>query len=146
MHTGKHLFVENLNLMRMENIKERYRERGREWRLGFFKWFDYVSLRPYDVANGLHLYYILCMIFWMITMCCEVSYLYIELLTQLSYLTYVGFLNIIVIIVTILCANLIPQMDFYVVSILGTTFCLIFFDGLKSLGKKWLNQVMVHFS
>ena len=29
----------------------------------------------------------------MITMCCEVSYLYIELLTQLSHLTYVGFLN-----------------------------------------------------
>jgi hypothetical protein len=27
-------------------------------------------------------------------MCCEVSYLYIELLTQLSGLTYVGFLNI----------------------------------------------------
>jgi hypothetical protein len=27
-------------------------------------------------------------------MCCEVSYLYIRLLTQLSYLTYVGFLNI----------------------------------------------------
>ncbi len=26
-------------------------------------------------------------------MCCEVSYLYIGLLTQLSYLTYVGFLN-----------------------------------------------------
>jgi hypothetical protein len=60
-----------------------------------FKWFGYVSLRPQDVANGLHLYYILsCMIFWMITMCCEVSYLYIGLLTQLSYLTYVGFLNI----------------------------------------------------
>ena len=30
----------------------------------------------------------------MITMCCKVSYLYIGLLTQLSYLTYVGFLNI----------------------------------------------------
>ena len=30
----------------------------------------------------------------MITMCCEVSDLYIGLLTQLSYLTYVGFLNI----------------------------------------------------
>ena len=30
----------------------------------------------------------------MITMYCEVSYLYIGLLTQLSYLTYVGFLNI----------------------------------------------------
>ena len=27
-------------------------------------------------------------------MCCEVSYLYIGLLTQLSCLTYVGFLNI----------------------------------------------------
>jgi hypothetical protein len=40
------------------------------------------------------LLYSLCMIFWMITMCCEVSYLYIGLLTQLSYLTYVGFLNI----------------------------------------------------
>jgi hypothetical protein len=54
-----------------------------------------MSLRPHDVANGLHLYYILCMIyFWIITICCEVSYLYIGLLTQLSYLTYVGFLNI----------------------------------------------------
>ena len=30
----------------------------------------------------------------MITMYCEVSYLYIGPLTQLSYLTYVGFLNI----------------------------------------------------
>ena len=27
-------------------------------------------------------------------MCCEVFYLYIGLLIQLSYLTYVGFLNI----------------------------------------------------
>jgi hypothetical protein len=27
------------------------------------------------------------------TMCCEMSYLYIRLLIQLSYLTYVGFLN-----------------------------------------------------
>ena len=27
-------------------------------------------------------------------MCCEVSYLYLGLLTQLSYLIYVGFLNI----------------------------------------------------
>jgi hypothetical protein len=26
-------------------------------------------------------------------MCCEVSYLYIGLLTELSYLTYMGFLN-----------------------------------------------------
>ena len=68
-------------------------ERGRERRLGFFKWFGYVSLRPHDVANGLHLYYILCIIFWMIIMCCEVSSLYIGLLTQLSYLTYVRFLN-----------------------------------------------------
>jgi hypothetical protein len=40
-------------------IYKREIERGREWRLGFFKWFDYVSLRPQDVANGLHLYYIL---------------------------------------------------------------------------------------
>ena len=32
-------------------------------------------------------------VIWMITMCCKVSYLYIELLVQLSYLTYVGFLN-----------------------------------------------------
>jgi hypothetical protein len=52
-----------------------------------------VSLRPHDVANGLHLYDILCIIFWMIIMRCEVSYLYIGLLTQLSYLTYVRFLN-----------------------------------------------------
>jgi hypothetical protein len=40
------------------------------------------------------LLYSLCIIFWMIIMCCEVSYLYIGLLTQLFYLTYVGFLNI----------------------------------------------------
>ena len=33
-------------------------------------------------------------IFFIITMCCEVSYFYIGLLTQLSYLTNVGFLNI----------------------------------------------------
>ena len=33
-------------------------------------------------------------IFWINTLCCEVSYLYIGLLTQPSYLTYVGFLNI----------------------------------------------------
>ena len=59
-----------------------------------FKWFGYVSLCPQDVANELHLSYILsCMIFWMITICCEVSYLYIRLITQLSYLTYVRFLN-----------------------------------------------------
>ena len=38
--------------------------------------------------------FFLCYIFWIITMCHEVSYLYIGLLTQLSYLTYVGFLNI----------------------------------------------------
>ena len=78
----------------MENIKEIERARKRmEARV--FKWFGYVSLRPQDVANGLYLYYILSyMIFWMITICCKVSYLYIGLLTQLSYLTYVGFLNI----------------------------------------------------
>ena len=40
------------------------------------------------------LLYSLYIIFWMITMCCEVSYLYIRLLPQLSYLTYVGFFNI----------------------------------------------------
>jgi hypothetical protein len=40
-------------------IYKREIERGREWRLGFFKWFGYVSLRPQDVANGLHFYYIL---------------------------------------------------------------------------------------
>ena len=56
-----------------------------------FKWFGYVSLHPQDVANLLYSLYI---IFWMITMCCEISYLYIGLLTQLSYLTYVRFLNI----------------------------------------------------
>ena len=33
-------------------------------------------------------------IIWIVTMYCEVSYLYIGLLKQLSYLTYVGFLNI----------------------------------------------------
>ena len=33
------------------------------------------------------------MILSMITMCCEVSYLYIGVITQLSYLNYVGFFN-----------------------------------------------------
>jgi hypothetical protein len=47
--------------MTIENINE-IEKRGREWRLGFFKWFGYVSLRPHDVANRLHLYYIFCMI------------------------------------------------------------------------------------
>ena len=46
------------------NIIERDEERGREWRLGFFKWFGYVSLRPQDVANGLHLYYILFVLYF----------------------------------------------------------------------------------
>jgi hypothetical protein len=48
--------------MTMENIKEIERERKRI-RLGFFTWFSYVSLHPQDVANGLHLYYIHCVIF-----------------------------------------------------------------------------------
>ena len=47
--------VENLNLMIME-YKSKWE---REWRLGLFTWFGYVSLHPQDVANGLHLYYIL---------------------------------------------------------------------------------------
>jgi hypothetical protein len=80
-----------MTMERYKRVLERERKRI-EARV--FKWFGYVSLRPQDVANGLYLCYILsCMIFWMITMCCEVSYLYIGLLTQLSYLTYVGFLN-----------------------------------------------------
>jgi hypothetical protein len=44
--------------MTIENIKEIERERKR-MEARFFKWFGYVSLRPHDVANGLHLYYIL---------------------------------------------------------------------------------------
>ena len=39
------------------------------------------------------LLYSFCTVFQMITICCEVSYLYIGLLTQLSYLIDVGFLN-----------------------------------------------------
>ena len=42
---------------------------------------------------AISLLYSLCIIFWMNIMFCEVSYLYIGLLTQPSYLTYVGFLN-----------------------------------------------------
>jgi hypothetical protein len=38
-----------------KRVMERERERM-EARV--FKWFGYVSLRPLDVANGLHLYYI----------------------------------------------------------------------------------------
>ena len=41
--------MENLNLMEMKE--------NREARV--FTWFGYVSLRPQDVANELHLYYIL---------------------------------------------------------------------------------------
>ncbi len=49
--------VENLNLMTMERYKRVLeRERKRMWRLGFFKWFGYVSLRLQDEANRLHLY------------------------------------------------------------------------------------------
>ena len=71
------------------------RKRGREWRLRFFKWFDYVSLCPQDVANVLHLYYILFVWYFGWLQCVvKVSYLYIGLLTQLFYLTYLGFLNI----------------------------------------------------
>ena len=61
------LYVENLNLIEilMEiNIIERDEDRGREWRLGFFNWFDYMSLRPQDVANGLHLYYIIFVLYF----------------------------------------------------------------------------------
>jgi hypothetical protein len=47
INTSYVIFVENLNLITMEYIKEI--ERGREWRLRFFKWFDYMSLRPQDV-------------------------------------------------------------------------------------------------
>jgi hypothetical protein len=43
-------------------IMEYYKRKIENGRLGFFKWFGYVSLRPHDVANGLHLYYILCII------------------------------------------------------------------------------------
>ncbi len=41
-----------------------------------FKWFGYVSIRPQNVAQwATSLLYSLDVIFWMITMCCEVSYL-----------------------------------------------------------------------
>ncbi len=56
------VFVEKLNLIEIimeRNIIERDEERKRIGRLGFFTWLSYVSLRPQDVANGLHLYYIL---------------------------------------------------------------------------------------
>ena len=76
--------------MTTETIKEI--ERKREWRLGF-----HVVRLCEPTSTGcrqwaISLLYSLCMIFWMNTMCCEVSYLYI--LTQLSYLTYMAFLNI----------------------------------------------------
>ena len=57
----------------------------------------------------------------MITMCCEVSYLYIGLLTQLFYLTYVGFLNIF------------PQTQ-------GVIFNIAFEFGYKRIAQiSWLN-------
>ena len=47
-----------------------------------FKWFGYVSLRPHDVAQwATSLLYSLFNNFWMITICCKVSYLYKGLLT-----------------------------------------------------------------
>ena len=49
-------YKSNLEREWKNEIYKREIERGREWRLGFFKWFGYVSLRPQDVANGLHLY------------------------------------------------------------------------------------------
>ena len=41
-------------------------------------------------------------------MCCEVSYLYIELLTQLSYLTYMEFLNTTLVLCDLLFLFLFP--------------------------------------
>ena len=76
--------VENLNLMEMKE--------NREARV-----FHVVRLcEPTSTECSqwvTSLLYFFCMIFWMVTMYCEVSYLYIGLLTQHSYLTYVGSLT-----------------------------------------------------
>ena len=49
--------------MTMENIKEFEKEKKR-MKARVFKWFGNVSLRPQDVANGLHLYYILFVLYF----------------------------------------------------------------------------------
>jgi hypothetical protein len=72
--------------MTMENIKEMREEERMTARV-----FQVVRHSAY--IHSTSLLYSLFDIFWMITMCCEVSYLYIGLLVQLSYLTYVRFLN-----------------------------------------------------
>ena len=46
----------------MENIKDIEKERKRI-EAKVFKWFGYVRLRPHDVANRLHFYYILYIMF-----------------------------------------------------------------------------------
>ena len=51
--------VKNLNLIEIIMERNILRDREKEWRLGFFTWFGIVSLHPQNVANGLHLYYIL---------------------------------------------------------------------------------------
>ena len=59
-------------------------------------------------------------------MCCEVSYLYIGLLTQLSYLIYVGFLNILL--------KIPPQTQ-------GVIFNVAFEFGYKRIAQiSWLNS------
>ena len=63
--------------------------------IGFPHW-DHPYMRgfPHWSVENLNLMTMKYNIFWMIIMCCAVSYLYIELLTQLWYLINVGFLNI----------------------------------------------------
>ena len=74
------MFVEDLDLMIMENIKERERERERmEARV-----FQVVRLcEPTSTGCSqwaTSLLYSLVIYFWMNTMCCKASYLYIGLL------------------------------------------------------------------
>jgi hypothetical protein len=89
----KDISVENLNLMTMEYKRVEKERKRMEARV-----FQVIRLcEPTSTGCSQWAYIFIiftCNIFWMITMYCEVSYLYIGLLTQPSYLTYVGFLNI----------------------------------------------------
>ena len=89
--------VENLNLIEIIieiNIIERDEERKRMEVRVFQVVRLYEPMSTWCSQWATSLLYSLYDVIWMITMCCEVSYLYIGLLTQLSYLTYVGFFNI----------------------------------------------------
>ena len=50
---------ENDNNNNLKNMTWRWKRMIERWRIEFFTWFGYMSLRPQDVVNRLHLYYII---------------------------------------------------------------------------------------